>query len=254
MRLVVPVAAERGVDPAGHHRRHEVGADVDLLDRAGRDPGVGEDRRAGRRAGRGCRRRRPSCRAARATRVICLEPSEMIEVSGRCTIAAIDDQRQPVVAGQQQLGLVGDRRVDLARRDAASAAWRGRWGPATWTSSPAWREVAVGQRPVEADVVGIGQPVEHQAERLGLGGRRRRACPSSRRRRPGPGRPAARRAARAHRRLIGRSPAVGRPTAREPPLGQGQQREQARSRTATARPRRRRRGRSAVCAIDWSNR
>ena len=128
-RLVVPVAAERRVHLAGDHRRHQVRADVHLVHPATPARRRGRGSSAGRRAGRRCRRRRPSCPRAGDTRVIFCLPTEMIEVSGCWTTRGHRDERQAAVAGQQHLRLVGDRRVDLARRRPAAAGWRGRSGP-----------------------------------------------------------------------------------------------------------------------------
>ena len=45
---------------------------------------------------------------------MCLEPIDTIDVSGRCDDRRDRHQRHALVAGEQHLGLVGDREVDLA--------------------------------------------------------------------------------------------------------------------------------------------
>ena len=95
-RLVVPVRAEGRVDPSGEHRRDEVGADVDLLDRARSARARATGSWSGRRAGRGSRRRRRACREDQRRVRMCLEPIETIEVSGSWTIAATDTSGSPL--------------------------------------------------------------------------------------------------------------------------------------------------------------
>ena len=103
--LDVPEGAERRVDPLGQHRRHEVEADVDLLDRARgpRRPRRGSS--SGTPTGRGCPRCRRSCPArslgvGRPSRL----PSDMIDVSGRCTSAPIETSFRPLSRASSSSG------------------------------------------------------------------------------------------------------------------------------------------------------
>ena len=74
-------------------------------------------------------------------------------------------QRQALVAGEQHLGLVGDRGVDLARGQQLERV--GRVGRHLDVHVEArLGEVALGERLVDPDVVGVREPVEHQRELL----------------------------------------------------------------------------------------
>ena len=80
-----------------------------------------------------------------------------------------------LVARQQQLRLVGDHDVGAARRAAASAARDGSGGALMSTSRPA-RSYSPGRlRGVDAGVVGVGEVVEHEPQRLGFALRASRA-------------------------------------------------------------------------------
>ena len=101
-------------------------------------------------------------------------------------------QRLALVAGEQHLGLVGDRDVDLAGREQLQRQRRvGRHLDVDVETG--LLEVALGQRLVDADVVGVGEPVEHQRQRLRACPTTTSATPSSRRRPTAPARAARRR-------------------------------------------------------------
>ena len=112
--LVVPVPPERRVDLSRQHRRHQVEADVDFLGRPRAEVGGVQGRRQHRRLVGDPGGARRSCPCRSATLVTWAAGSAMIEVSGRCTSAPIETSAQALVACQQQLGLIGDRHVDLA--------------------------------------------------------------------------------------------------------------------------------------------
>ena len=76
------------------------------------------------------------------------------------------DQFQAFVAGEQQLGLVGDRHIDLAGRQQLQR-FGGFGGDHRLDFKPRGAEVAGGQSGVERRVVGVGEPVEHHREGLG---------------------------------------------------------------------------------------
>ena len=78
------------------------------------------------------------------------------------------DHAQAVVAREQELGLVGDRHVYLARREQLQGfgGVGGRLGPHVQADGG---EVAVADRRVERGVVGVGEEVEHHRHALGAG-------------------------------------------------------------------------------------
>ena len=95
----------------------------------------------------------------------------MIDVSGRWTSAPTDDSLRALVAGEQQLGLVGDRDVGLARPPASFSGAPGPTASAMLHVEPGLAELARGLRGVDAGVVGVGQVVEHQRDRWARGAR-----------------------------------------------------------------------------------
>ena len=102
-RLVVPVRAEGRVDAARQHRRNEVAADVDLLDRVRGNAGMRQDRL------QVCVLvRDPGIADALAAQLgavlMCLEPIETIEVSGSWTIAATDTSGNPWLRASRTSG------------------------------------------------------------------------------------------------------------------------------------------------------
>jgi hypothetical protein len=70
-----------------------------------------------------------------------------------------------MIAGKQHLGLVRDREVGLARREQLQRRGRVGWHLQV-DIEPGAFEVAPALRGVEADVVGVGQVVEHDGQLL----------------------------------------------------------------------------------------
>jgi hypothetical protein len=82
------------------------------------------------------------------------------------------DQFQAFVAGEQQLGLVGDRHVDLAGGEQLQR-FGAFGGDHRFHVESGGAEVPGGDRRVERRVVGVREPVEHHREGLGAGRRDR---------------------------------------------------------------------------------
>ena len=91
--------------------------------------------------------------------------SEISEVSGLRDERADRDHRQALVAGEQHLGLVGDREVGAAGGDLADRR-RGVGGDLGLDVEPGLVEVAAVERRVDPGVVGVDVEVERQVERL----------------------------------------------------------------------------------------
>ena len=77
------------------------------------------------------------------------------------------DHRQPLVAGEQDLGLVGDRQVGPPGGHLADRR-RGVGGDLGLDLEPGLVEVAALERGVDPGVVGVDVEVERQGERLGV--------------------------------------------------------------------------------------
>ena len=169
-RLVVPVRAERRVDAAGEHRGNQVGADVDLLDGPRRHTLAGEDRlKVGVLIGDP---RVPDALAAQLGDRLDALGAERHDRGERL----LDDRRdghqgKVAVAREHHLGLVGHRRVYLARGQQLERA-RGIRRHLDVNAEARPREIALGQGLVDPHMVGVGEPVEHQRQRLGAPSRR----------------------------------------------------------------------------------
>ena len=119
------------------HRRQQAEADVHLLDvvEVERPPRRGSSR--GSRAGRGSPRSRSVLPARSAGgSAIPASGSEISEVSGRVHQRRDRDHRQPLVAGEQDLGLVGDREVGAPGGDLADRRRGVGRGPAAARRAP----------------------------------------------------------------------------------------------------------------------
>ena len=134
--LDVEEAAEHRVGAAGEQRRHEVEADVHLLDRVGVDAGVAEDRLEV-----GVLVRDPGGDDGLALEVGRLLDARVGQRDQRGQ-RPVDERRdgdhvEALVAGEHHLGLVGDRQVGLPGGDLLDRRRRDRRGRAGATSSPA---------------------------------------------------------------------------------------------------------------------
>ena len=162
--LVVPEGAQGGVDLLGLHRRDEVEADVDLLDRRRVDAGACEDRlQVGRLVGDA---RGADGLALQLRRVVDRVLADRHDRGQRLLHERADGHElQALVAREQQLGLVGDREVDLAGRQQLER----RGGIARRLDldvEPGAAEGAVGLGRVDPRVVGVGEVVEHEPQAL----------------------------------------------------------------------------------------
>ena len=170
-RLVVPERADGGVDAARQHRRDQIAADVGDLDRARGHAGPSQDRleiaELVRDAGVADAL---AAQLGRARNVLGADRHDRRE-------RPLHDrgdrhQRQALVSREQDLGLVGDRGVDLARGQQLERV--GRVGRHLDVHVEArLGEVAFRERLVDPDVVGVREPVEHQRQLLRAAGRPR---------------------------------------------------------------------------------